>query len=90
MIRPLRNYIAVKPLPTDNISEGGIVVPDSFKERGSKAEIVAVGTGTKDRPMRFKKGYICWHIKGAGTEFIENEISYFLMPDNEILGYIEN
>lgn len=90
MIRPIRNQILVKPCESDEVSAGGIIVPESFRERSSKAKIVAVGGGTKDRPMRYKPTYTVWHIKGAGVEIYEDNEKYFLMPDNEVLGYLEN
>jgi chaperonin GroES len=82
---PLRNLIAVKPFASDDLSTGGIVVPVSFQERSSKGKIVAVGNKTN-----LKVGYTVWHIKGAGTELIENGDKVYLMPDKEVLGYLEN
>lgn len=82
---PLRNLIAVKPCASDDISEGGIFIPDSFKQRGSKATVIAVGAKTK-----LKVGETVFHIMGAGDELIENGETVFLMPDKEVLGYLEN
>jgi co-chaperonin GroES (HSP10) len=82
---PLRNLIAVKPCASDDISEGGIFMPDSFKQRGSKAIVVSAGAKTK-----LKVGQTVFHIAGAGDELIENGETVFLMPDKEVLGYLEN
>ena len=87
MIQPLRDLIAVIPCPPDEISDGGIIVPDSFKERGCKAKVIAVG-----KKSFLKSGYTVWHIAGAGKDDyteIDGQIVY-LMPDKEVLGYIKN
>ncbi len=81
----LRNLIAVKPFASDNISEGGIYVPDNAKERSCKAKVIAVGNKTK-----LKIGDTVWHIKNAGQELIKNGEIIYLMPDKEVLGYTEN
>ena len=85
MIRPIHEKILVFPFPPDEMSEGGIIVPDSIKERPSKATIVAVGDGLKDRPMVLKEGDVVFHIKGAGTEIEERGNKYYLMTDRDIL-----
>lgn len=90
MIKPIRDKILIKPFLEDEMSAGGIVVPESFRGRTSKGIVVAVGSGTKDNPMEFKEGYTVWHIKGAGEEVIENGQSYFIMPSNEVRGYLKN
>lgn len=90
MITPIRNLVLVKSELGDNVSEGGIFVPDSFIGRSAKGTIVAVGNGIAGSPMRFKPNTVCWHIKDAGTEVIENDIKYFLMIDKDILATSEN
>jgi len=90
MIRPIRNYILVEPLSTESVSAGGIIVPDSFKERGAKAKVLAVGGGTRDEPMRIPNGVICWHMKDAGDEIIENGVKYYLIQSRDVLGYLPN
>jgi len=89
-MKPIINQILVKPSLSDSISAGGIYVPESFAERSSKATIVAVGNGSKKRKMGLPSGVICWHIKGAGTEIIENGETFFLMDDTSVLAYLEN
>lgn len=90
MIRPIRNSILVEPMMVEGISHGGIIVPDSFKERGAKAKVVAVGGGTKDKRMEVQPDYIVWHIKDAGDEIIENGTKYYLIQSADILGYLPN
>lgn len=90
MIQPIRNQVLVRPCASDDLSAGGIVVPDYFKERSAKAEIIAVGKGTKDKPMRIPSGVTCWHIKDAGVEIIEKGETLFLIEDRAVLGYLPN
>lgn len=90
MIQPIRDFLLVKSELGDNVSEGGIFVPDSFIGRSAKGTIVAVGNGIAGRPMRFKPNTVCWHIKDAGTEVIEDGIKYYLMIDKDILATSEN
>ena len=90
MIQAIRDKIVVKPILEDEMSAGGIVVPESFRGRTSKAKVVTAGNGTAGKPMIYKSGYTVWHIKGAGEEIMENDETYFIMPSNEVLGYLEN
>lgn len=85
MIQAIRDNILVRPCSPDEISSGGIIVPDSYKEISNKVEVVSVGNGIKDRPMKFKKGDIVCKIKGCGTEVLVNGELHLLIKDNWIL-----
>lgn len=87
-IKPIRNFIVVKPFMGDAETEFGIIIPDSLRERKSMATVLATGNGTKDKPMYVKQGDIVWHIKGAGQDIEENGQELFLMPTDDILGYL--
>jgi chaperonin GroES len=89
-IRPIRNFILIKPCPSDEVSAGGIFLPESIRERSSKAKVVAVGSGTKDRPMRYRPTYTVFHIKEAGVEIEQDGEKLFLIPDSDVLAYMEN
>jgi len=90
MIIPIRNQILVEPIMTESVSEGGIIVPESFRGRECKAKVLAVGKGSKDRPMTIPNNVILWHIKGAGHELIDDGKQYFLIDQGDVLGYLEN
>ena len=77
-IKPLADRILVKPLAAEEKTIGGIIIPDSAKEKPAKGEIIAVGTGTKDEEMILKVGDIILYGKYAGTE-IEHEGEKFLI-----------
>jgi chaperonin GroES len=89
-IRPIRNFILIKPCPADEITAGGIIVPENIRERSSKARVVAVGAGTKDRPMRYRPTYTVWHIRDAGEPIEQNGELFYLIPDSDVLAYTEN
>ena len=89
-IRPIRNFILIQPCPADEVTAGGIYVPESIRERSSKARVVAVGNGTKDRPMRYRPTYTVYHIKEAGVEVEQGGEKYYLIPDSDVLAYTEN
>ena len=90
MIKPIRNKVLLKPMAMQDVTESGIIVPNSFKKRGCQAKIVDVGTGTKNKPMEFKAGQTCWHIKDAGLGIEDDGEMYVLIDDYDILGYTEN
>lgn len=85
MIQPLHERILALPFPTEEVSAGGIIVPATARERPSKATVVSVGNGLKDRPMHLKPGDVIFHVKGAGSEIEENGIKYYLMIDRDVL-----
>lgn len=84
-MKPYNNQILFKPFESDYASSGGIIVPDSFKEVSNKGEIVEVGEGTLEKPMRLKRGMIGYRVKSWGMEIIDNGVSYYLMEDSAIL-----
>ncbi len=85
MIQPIRNQVLVKPFPSDEISEGGIYVPDSVKKPSNKVTIIKTGNGTKEKPMRLKSGDVGHRVKDWGLEMlIEGEL-YYVMDSDAII-----
>lgn len=87
MIQPIKNNVLIRPLPSENVSEGGIFVPESFEVRNQKAEVVAVGNGSKARPMAYKSGDLIYNIKDCGDEILIDGIRHFIIQDTYILMY---
>lgn len=84
-MQPVLNNVLVKPIYTSGISEGGILMPDSFKEPSNKVIVVSVGNGTSKKPMTLKPGDVGYRVKSWGTDvMIENEL-HFLMDAGAIL-----
>lgn len=87
MIKVVRDNVLVRPLPSDEISEGGIIVPENMRKPSSKVEIVAVGPGTAKNPMQFIPGQIAFRTKDAGkdSELWENGVQYFILNQDWVL-----
>jgi len=84
---PILDSVLIRPFPPEEKSIGGIIVADSFKQRNNKATVVAVGKGTKKRPMQFKPGDIAYNILNCGEELIIDGVQHFLVKDTYILMY---
>lgn len=86
-VQPIRDQVLIKPFPSENKSEGGIWVPDSFAEVNNKAWVVAVGNGVVGKPMRFEAGMVVYRVKSWGVPIeIDGDIHY-LMEDSAILAH---
>jgi len=89
-IEPLGDRVVIKPTPQEEVSKGGIVLPDTAKEKPQEGKIIAVGPGrlTEDGKriaMEVKKGDKVIYSKYAGTEFkLENE-ELVIMREGDIL-----
>lgn len=93
-IRPLQDRVIVKRLEEESKSTGGIIIPDSAKEKPAQGEVIAVGDGKvlengKKSGMDVKVGNKILFSKYAGTEVkIEGE-EYLIMREDDILGILE-
>lgn len=86
--KAIRDQIIVKPFPSDEMSEFGLIVPECFRERSNKALLVSVGGGTKKHPAKLIEGSIVFHVKDAGTEIIEGGEKYYIMKSWDVLAQI--
>jgi chaperonin GroES len=84
-MQPIRNNILVKPFPPDEISEGGIFVPESARQESSKMFVIAAGRGTKERKMIFNPGDIVYRVKDWGTPVDINGERHYIMDQNGII-----
>lgn len=80
-IIPLHEKIMVLPFATNAKTSGGIIIPETSQERPSKATVVAVGKGTKDRPMELEVGDTVFHIKNAGSPVEVDGVLYYILRD---------
>ncbi len=87
---PLGDRVVIKPTPKEEVSRGGIVLPDTAKEKPQEGEIIAVGSGKltedgKRLPMDVVVGDKVIYSKYAGTEFKENDEELVIMRESDIL-----
>ena len=87
-IKPLADRVLVLPAQAEE-KVGGIIIPDTAKEKPQRGKVVAAGNGTKDEAMVLKAGDEVLYGKYAGTE-IENEgEKYLMMHQSDVLAVIE-
>ncbi len=87
-IRPLADRVLIKPAAAEEKTLGGIIIPDSAKEKPLKGEIVAVGNGKKDEEMVVKVGDNVLYGKYAGTEIELDGEKYLIMRQADVLAII--
>jgi chaperonin GroES len=87
-IKPLADRVLVRPATAEEKTIGGIIIPDSAKEKPLKGEIIAVGNGTKDEEMILKKGDQVLYGKYAGTEIELEGDKFLIMRQSDVLAII--
>ena len=87
-IRPLADRVLVRPMPAEQ-KVGGIIIPDTAKEKPLKGTVVAAGYGTKDEEMVLEEGDIVLYGKYAGTEVELDGEKYLIMRQSDVLAIIE-
>ena len=87
-IKPLADRVLVVPAPAEERTIGGIIIPDTAKEKPLKGEVVAVGNGTKDEDMTVKVGDTVLYGKYAGTELELDGTKYLIMRQSDILAIV--
>ncbi len=91
--RPLHDRIAVKPIQQEEKTSGGIIIPDTAKEKPIQGEVVAVGKGTKSEngtvhPLEIKVGDKILYGKWAGTEVKVDGLDLVIMKESDVMGII--
>lgn len=87
-IQPLADRVLVEPAQAEEKTSGGIIIPDTAKEKPQKGTVVAVGAGTKDQPMTVKAGDQVLYGKYAGTELSYDGKDFLIMRESDILAII--
>jgi chaperonin GroES len=93
-IRPLADRVLVKRLDKKEEMRGGIIIPDSAKEKPMEGKVVAVGPGRVDEngkkiPMELKKGDVILMGKYSGTEVKIDNVEHLIMRQDDVLAVIE-
>ncbi len=94
-IRPLHDRVLIKRQEEETTSTGGIVIPDTAKEKPSKGEVIATGKGKmledgEVRPLDIKVGDIVLFAKYSGTEVKVEGTEYLIMREEDIMGVFED
>jgi chaperonin GroES len=87
-IKPLADRVLVEPAAAEEKTAGGIIIPDTAKEKPQKGTVVAVGPGKKDEPMTVKPGDQVLYGKYAGTEITIDGVNYLIMRESDIVAVI--
>ena len=87
-IKPLADRVLIRPTAAEEVTIGGIIIPDTAKEKPLKGEIIAVGNGTKDEEMILKAGDIVLYGKYAGTEIDLEGEKFLIMRQSDVLAVI--
>ncbi len=92
---PLGERVVLKPLERDDVSKGGIILPDTAKEKPQEGEVVEVGPGRVAEDgsriaMELKKGDRVIYSKFAGTEYKDEDDDYLILRESDILAKISD
>jgi chaperonin GroES len=92
-VKPLADRVLIRPLETEEMKKGGIIIPDTAKEKPQEGEIIEVGPGRmtddgKKIPMEVKKGDKVLYGKYSGTEVTIDDKEYMIMRESDILAVL--
>jgi len=87
-LTPLADRVVVEPAEAEQKTAGGIIIPDTAKEKPQKGTIVAVGNGKKDEPMTVKVGDAVLYGKYSGTEINVDGKDYLIMKESDIYAIV--
>jgi len=87
-IKPLADRVLIEPAPAEEKTAGGIIIPDTAKEKPQKGTIVAIGPGKKDEPITVKVGDNVLYGKYAGTEITIEGKDYMIMRESDVVAII--
>jgi len=93
-VRPLNDRVVVKRVPEEEVTKGGIIIPDSAKEKPIQGEVIAVGNGKvlengKQRALDVKVGDRVMFGKYSGSEIKLDGVEHLILREDEILGVVE-
>jgi chaperonin GroES len=91
--RPLHDRVVVKRIDAEEKSAGGIIIPDTAKEKPQEGEVVAVGPGGRDEagkliPIDVKAGDRILFGKWSGTEVKIDSVEYLIMKESDVMGVL--
>ena len=88
-VKPLADRVLIEPAPAETKTVGGIIIPDTAKEKPLKGTVIAVGPGTKDEDMQLKAGDVVLYGKYAGTELDVEGNKYLIMRQSDVVAILK-
>jgi chaperonin GroES len=93
--RPLHDRIVVKRIDAEEKTAGGIIIPDTAKEKPQQGEVIAVGPGARNEqgqlvPLDVRVGDTVLFGKWSGTEVKIDGVDYLIMKESDLLGVLES
>jgi chaperonin GroES len=88
-LKPLADRVIIEPAAAEEKTAGGIIIPDTAKEKPQKGTVVAVGNGKKDEPMTLKEGDVVLYGKYSGTEVQLEGITYLIMKESDVYAVLD-
>ncbi len=85
---PMKDRVLIEPALAEEKTAGGIIIPDTAKEKPQKGTVVSVGPGKKDEPMTVKVGDVVLYGKYSGTEITIDGGNYLIMRESDIVAVI--
>lgn len=87
-VKPLSDRVLIAPAPAEE-KVGGIIIPDTAKEKPLRGKVIAVGNGTKDEEMMLKEGDEVLYGKYSGTELEFDGETYLIMRQSDVLAVVK-
>jgi len=87
-IKPLADRVVIEPSSAEAKTAGGIIIPDTAKEKPQRGVVVATGPGKKDEPVTVKEGDVVLYGKYAGTEITIDNNDFLIMRESDIVAII--
>jgi len=87
-ITPLHDRVIIKPAPAEEKTSGGIIIPDTAKEKPQRGTVIAAGPGKKDEPVTVKKGDNVLYGKYSGTEIRIDGQDLLILREGDILAIV--
>ncbi len=88
-VKPLADRVIIEPSPAEEKTTGGIIIPDTAKEKPKKGKVVAAGIGKKDEPTTVKEGDTVLYGQYSGTEIKIDGSDYLIMRESDIFAIVK-
>ena len=88
-VKPLADRVIIEPAAAEEKTAGGIIIPDTAKEKPKQGKIIADGNGKKDEPLTVKAGDNVLYGQYSGTEIKIEGLDYLIMRESDIFAIVE-